>query len=173
MKSKGILQIGFVSILVFIGIATYMWYKFFDEGKGPNLVENIAIEFLNNGGTNYINATTEDPDDIIPVYYFRVKNNTEEKYSYQVVFKQKKASEIKDGCSEATTFKLDELMYELKKDSRVIKSGLLSELDSDIIDSGEINGNSIYDYSFRVWLRDDIVDYSTKHFHYVIELREK
>lgn len=173
MKSKRILQIGFVSVLVFIAIASYVWYKFFDEGKGIRLNEKTAIMFLNNGGTNYINATTDDPDSIIPVYYFRVKNNTQEKYGYEVVFINKKASEVNDGCTDATTFQLDELMYELKKDNRVISAGLLSELNSNIIDSGTIGGEEIYDYSFRVWLRSDIVDYSNKHFHYVIELKEK
>ena len=68
MKNKGIFSIAVFSLIVFIGIASYLWYLFFHEYEGVLLSKNPKMEFLrrvelvNTGNINYINATNKDSD---------------------------------------------------------------------------------------------------------------
>ena len=171
MKNKNVFKIGFFSILVFIVIAAYFWYLYFHDGMGKILENQKGIELINNGNINYVNAQIGDSRLIIPVYYFRVKNNLNTPFKYILKLKEVSPSEVNDGCSSATIFLKNELRYELTLDNKVIKSGILSDLGKEL-NSTSINGNSIQDYALRIWLNDNATNIDSKHYHYVVELEE-
>ena len=81
MKNKTLLTIGVICLTIFIGIAAYLWYLYFNEYEGKLVAENEGLEFLrgvefeNSGAIYYVDASVGDDDSIIPKYYFRVKNN--------------------------------------------------------------------------------------------------
>ena len=176
MNNKSIFTVGIISLVIFIGIASYLWYIYFHEYEAKLLSQNGAFDFIrgvelvNSGGIDYINATVDDDDNIIPIYYFRVKNNSDKDYKY-VLYLENATSN--DGCTSDTLFNRDELLYELKMDNKVIKSGALNTISNNILDDNIINSKSVNDYSLKVWLKDDVEDYANKHFHYVVNIREK
>ncbi len=176
MKNKKIFTIGIVCLTIFIIIASYLWYLYFNEYEGHLLSQNEntvflrGVELVNSGSIDYINALPGDSPSIIPTYYFRVKNNSNKNYDYVLHIENASAS---DGCTPDTTFSRDELEYELKLDNIVIKSGNLSSIRNNILDVNTISQNSVKDYSLRIWLKDGLVDYEKKHFHYVVNIKEK
>ena len=176
MKNKGIFSIAVFSLIVFIGIASYLWYLFFHEYEGVLLSKNPKMEFLrgvelvNTGNINYINATNKDSDSIAPVYYFSVKNKSNKDYNYLIIIEDSKGN---DGCTDSTRFQRSDLEYELKLDNKTIKKGGLDTLSSNILDSNAIKSGAVNDYALRIKLKEDTTDYQDKHFHYVINMKEK
>lgn len=176
MKSKNIIVVGIFSLIIFMGIATYLWYLYFHEYEGKLLAQNTeydftrGVELVNSGSTTYLNATNEDDDAIIPTYYFRVKNNMDKDFNYVIYFEN---AEANDGCTKDTTFSRDELEYELKLDNKVIKTGGLETINNNVLDVNTIAKNSIKDYALKVRLKSSVTDYDNKHFHYVINMKEK
>ena len=146
MKNKRVLNIAFFSLIIFIAIASYLWYLYFHDYENRIIAENPKTEFVrgvelvNTGGINYIITINEE--------------------------------NVKDGCSKSTRFSRDELEYELKLDNKVIKKEGLDKISNNILDTNTIKGNSINDYSLKIRLKSGITDYEEKHFHYVINLEE-
>ena len=176
MKNKSIFTIGLICLLIFIGIASYLWYLYFNEYEGRVVASTEGlefyrgVEFVNSGPINYVNAKVDDDDSIIPKYYFRVKNNAEKDFSYTLNILD---SEGKDGCSSDTRFKRSDLKYELKLDNKVIKSGALDSLTDNILDTNIVKKGSVNDYSLKIWLKEESADKEKFHYHYIVSLKEK
>ena len=176
LKNNGIFTIAVFSLIVFIGIASYLWYLFFHEYENVLVKENSnmqfasGVELINTGNINYINATNTDSDSVIPVYYFSVKNKSNKDYNYIISLED---SEGNDGCSNATKLTRSELEYELKMDNKTIKTGGLETLSNNILDSNIVKSGTTNDYSIRIKIKADTTDYQDKHFHYVINMKEK
>ena len=176
MKNKGVFTIAIVSLVLFMGIASYLWYLYFHDYENALISENPKMEFLkgvelvNTGNIDYVNAKTEDNDSIIPIYYFSVKSKSNKDFNYNIVILD---SEGNDDCSSSTRLNRNELEYELKLDNKVIKSGGLDTLANNILDDNIIKAGSVNDYSLKIKLKDTTTDYENKHFHYVINMKEK
>ena len=167
---------GFLFALAFLIVASYLWYLYFHNYEKDVLTKEtiLDLEILNSGKIDYVNAKVDDPKDIIPVYYFRIKNNTSNDVSYKVLMRDVSSVEANDGCSDGRLFKREELKYELLLKGRVVASGLLSDIKNNILTMGNVNGNSINDYSMRVWLNDEEgmnVNTIGKHYHYVVDVK--
>ena len=173
MKSKIAFKIGFLSIIIFILIAAYFWFLYFHNGLGKEIKENKGIELINSGNINYVNAGINDPKSIIPVYYFRVKNNLENEFNYAIYLNEVRPSSVNDGCTKETIFSKKELDYELTLDSKIIKKGTLSDLSGNYLNITKVPGKSIHDYSLRIWLNNKATDIDSKHYHFIVELEEK
>ena len=175
MKNKNVFIFGIVSFIIFMGIASYLWYLYFHEYEGKLIKENSeyafmrGVEFVNSGPIDYINAKTYDDDSLIPTYYFRIKNNANEDFKYELIIKE---AEANDGCNSYTNFKRNDLDYVLKLDNKLLKEAGLETINNDILDSNVIKANSINDYSLKIKLKPDLTDYESKHYHYVVTLKE-
>ena len=172
MKNKTVFKIAFISLIIFVIIATYFWFLYFNDLEGSTTKEKIRLELINNGGINYINAVVNDLEENIPNYYFRVKNNTDDNINYEIILQTVSPREVNDGCSDGTLFNSNELNYELKLDNKIIKTGVLSSLSNSILDGNNVKGNSINDYSLRIWLNEKATDTLSKHYHYIVSIRE-
>ncbi len=173
MKIKNLFKIGFLCVFVFMVVGTYLWYLYFHNYGGDVLAKNVRLEIINNGRINYINAIPNDSEDVIPIYYFRVKNNVNVPLSFDILINDVSASSANDGCTNENLFKRDELNFELILDNKVIRTGKLSEISEDILDTQELDGSDTLDYSFRVWVNDSVLKTLGRHYHYVINIREK
>lgn len=173
VKNKTVFKIAFISICLFIVIAAYFWYLYFDNYEGKVLSKSIRLELVNSGNIEYVNASPDDPSNIIPTYYFRVKNNLDSSINYEITLDDISPSEVKDGCSEGTLFARDELRYILKRENMVIKTGHLSDLKNNVLDSATLSGHGIYDYSIKVSLDDKAGDNLARHYHFQVNLKEK
>ena len=175
MKNKGTLIIAIICFVIFMGIASYLWYLYFHEYEDKLFAENCTPEFshdvtlVNTGNINYYDATTEDSDSIVPVYYFSVKNASDKDYKYAIVIEK---ADGNDGCTTDTRLTRDELEYELKLDNKIIKKAGLDTISDNILDSNVIKGKSVNDYSLKIRLKSEDTDYENKHFHYVVNLKE-
>ena len=176
MKNKNVFTVAIISLVIFIGIAAYLWYLYFRDYEGKLFDENCksefasAVELVNTGNVNYVDATSEDIDSVIPVYYFSVKNSSEKDFEYNIVIED---SDGNDGCDASSRLKREELEYELKLDNKVIKKAGLDTLSNNIIDTNIIKNKSTNDYSLKIKLKSNDVDYHNKHFHYVVNIKEK
>lgn len=176
MKNRGIFTIAIISLVLFMGIASYLWYLYFHDYEGKLLKENPKMEFVrgvelvNTGNIDYINATPDDSDSIIPTYYFSVKSKSEKDFNYVITLDN---SEGNDGCTAATRLDREDLIYELRMDNKLIKTAGLETLSNNILDTNIIKANTTNDYSIRIRLKDDAKDYENKHYHFVINMKEK
>ena len=172
MKNKTVFKIAFISLILFIAVATYFWFLFFKNYEGENTSQEVRLELISNGGINYINAVPNDLEANIPTYYFRVKNSISEDIKYDVTIVDVSPNSVNDGCSSDMLFTRDELKYELKLDGKVVKSGLLSSLSNNLLDTNTVLHNSVNDYSLRIWLDENVKEDLLKHYHYMINIRE-
>ena len=172
MKNKTVFKLAFISLVIFVIVATYFWFLYFKDYEGTVTKEKIRLELINNGGINYINAVPNDIEENIPIYYFRIKNSANEAVNYDIFLQNVSPSEANDGCSSDMIFTSKELNYELKLDNKVIKTGVLSSLNNNVLDNNKVSGNSVNDYSLRIWLNDDAEGNLLKHYHYTISIRE-
>lgn len=176
MKNKGVLTIAIVSLFIFIGISSYLWYIYFHDYEQKLLDASPAMKFvkgvelINSGNINYINANALDDESIIPTYYFSVKNHSDKDYNYVILLED---IEGNDGCTEATRFKRKELEYELTLDGEVIKSAGLDSLKDNVLDTNIIKVNGTNDYSLKIRLKENDTNYESKHFHYIINMKEQ
>ena len=176
MKNKGILTVAVICFVIFMGIASYLWFLYFKDYEGKIIDENCradfsrAVSLTNTGNVSYIDAKTEDSDTDIPLYYFSVKNTSDKDFKYDIVIEN---IDVNDGCSPDTRLTRSQLEYELRFDNSIIKKGDLDTLTDNILDSNEIKANSVNDYSFKLKIKNGDDDYVNKHFHYVINIKGK
>ena len=173
MKTRTVFRIAFISILVFVIIGTYFWYLYFRNNEGSFLSNDKGLELVNSGGIDYINAIPEDDDSRIPIYYFRVKNYQKDAAKYSIVLEDVSPAEANDGCSEGSLFKRSELKYILKFDNKIISKGLVSELVNNVLDTNTVNGESVNDYSIKIYLDENTKEYLNKHYHFRVNLVEQ
>ena len=176
MKNKGVFTIAIISLVLFMGIASYLWYLYFHEYEARIISGNSVLEFIrdvelvNTGSINYVNANVLDNENMIPTYYFSVKNKSNKDYNYVIIIEDTTGN---DGCTKDTRFKRDELEYELKYENEVIMSGGLDTLQNSVLDSNIVKANGTNDYALKIKLKSDDVDYENKHYHYIINMKEK
>lgn len=175
MMNKKILTIGIISLIICIGIATYLWYLYFNDYEKKLVLDDgtvsfaNSVELVNSGGTNYTNATNKDDDAIIPVYYFRVLNKSDQDFNYVLLFEN---VTVNDGCKPETTLSRDELEYELRLNDSVVQKGDLNSVDNDILETNIVSANSSNDYSLKVKIKENVTNYNDKHFHYMVTIKE-
>ena len=176
MKNKSVFTVAMICLAIFIVIASYLWYLYFHDYEGKLIAENPKMEFVrgvelvNTGNIDYVNAKPIDNDSLVPTYYFSVKSHSNKDYDYVIVLENANGN---DGCSEDTLLKRDELEYELKLDNKVIKVAGLETLSNNILDTNIIKSNGVNDYSLKIRIKNGVTDYEKKHFHYVINMKEK
>lgn len=173
MKSKKVFTAGIVSLIIFISIATYLWYSYFNN-YGINKNENTSpffesVELISSKGIDYTNATNNDDDSIIPIYYFQISNKADKPFEYVLYLE---STTVNDGCTPETTLELDELEYELRFNDSVIQTGSLSSIRDNVLEINTISAKTINNYSLKIKLKNETVDYNDKHFHYIVSIRE-
>ena len=173
MRRLLILKVALVFVLAFVVVGGYFWYLYFDLNEGKTISDTVRLELLNNGAVNYFNAIFNEEETKIPTYYFRVKNSLNSATNYTLIFNEIKPTDVNDGCDSSTYYQRNELKYELKLDNKVIKTGRLSDIKDNVLDSNIIQGNTTNDYSLKISLADEEGDASIeKHYHYSVNLKE-
>ena len=173
MRRKQLLKVALIVLAVFTIVGGYFWYLYFNNNEGKMISDNVRLQLLNNGSTDYINAIPNDNENNIPTYYFRVKNNLDTPANYTLIFNELTPSDVNDGCDASNYLRKSELMYELSFDNKIIKSGRLSELDNNILDNNNVLGKATNDYALRIFIASDTSDTLNNHYHYNIILKDE
>lgn len=177
MKSKFVLGIGFISIMIFIIIGAYFWWLYFldynSDGRFSN--ETFGYGSLVLVDIEGVNATTEESKESgvgTPSYIFRVDNNMTKSTKYTLYLEDAPYNLVNDGCSPMTTLKRSDLSYSLKLNGSIIRYGKLIDVKDNILDERGITIDTSNNYELRIWINDEAQDWEGKHYHYKVVLKE-
>lgn len=175
MKNKIVLLCLIILIVCFSGLAFYFWYHYFldlgSDGKLSGL--NGSKEAIVLTDENKVYATYEEGVDIpinVESYKFKVQNIGVKTARYNLLFVEVSPSQVKDGCTNKTLLKKEELNYQLLLGEKIISQGKLTELQNNILDSRNINIDTSNSYELKVWLNSTSSDNEGKHYHYKVDI---
>lgn len=180
MKGKGIVKGTFVFVAIFMIVAVYFWYLFFNEGYQDLKMGNTKIIDKTESGLvlesvntlNLVNEETHEDGSGVAGYTFRLTNKGTKNLKYTIYIEDVPYNVINDGCSNILTLEREELSYQLFKNKKVISSGNLDEIEDNILEDDSINANVVNDYELKIWINEDTEDWQAKHYHYKLSLKE-
>lgn len=173
---KSRLLIGLFLMLVFISLASFLWFRYFlDLGsdgtliKGPNIINGLKIEDENKVYETFKEGMSNG-DDVIAYRFKVISTNQSNKYRIKLV--EVSPNKINDGCSDTTLLKREELNYSLKLNGEVIQEGRLDTILDDTLDTRSINIDTTNNYELKIWINEEAKNFNGKHYHYKVELKE-
>ena len=177
MKSKITLGVGFLGIIIFIIIAAYLWYLYFldfnNDGKfNDNGSMQGRLVMVDLDGVNATNEESKESGEDTPSYLFRIDNRKTGNTSYTLYIEDTPYNQVNDGCSMATTLTRSDLSYQLKLNGALIKTGKMTEINNNILDSRIINANVSNNYELTVWINEEAIEWEGKHYHYKVVMKE-
>lgn len=166
-----------VLIIAVITISTsFGFFEYLKKSTTINKVStgNLVIEV---DDTTSIGVTSENSyptsDEVgksSSPYKFDLNNVGGSGANYEVKLIDDQAVIESDGCSNIQMPK-SSLKYELIRNNEVVSTGLLSNLTDNVIDSGYISSQTVYNYELRIWISSDAgSEIVGKHFHSKIEV---
>lgn len=152
MKKGVFFVIGGIILLIAIFLISYYSFLFFNS-KQPKVDVNTLEIVLSDEGNIELNE--QQPIDnnktntVVP-YRFKIQNKSDNLVSYELL--------IEDFVSDSSKQLLSRqyLNYELSSDGLVLKSGNLSTIRNNILDTGVLKANSTKKYQLKVWVTGDI-----------------
>lgn len=178
MKGKSVLIIGFIGLIAFIATGAYFWYHYFldlhsgGEYGGSNINQIGNLVMVDIKGVNATNEESKDNGTESPSYLFRIENRKTGSTSYNLYIEDTPYNLVNDGCTMETTLSRSDLSYQLKMNDRIIKQGLMSEIEDNLLDTRSINIDVSNEYELIVWINENAVDWEGKHYHYQVSLEE-
>ena len=182
MKNKVLIVCASLLLLIFLSFGTFCWYLYFKGASaGFNInnnnkyLETTGIIFQDNGNNLY-DATAESVDDnsldSIPSYDFQVTNTRDYSGSYNLYIEDLPVNAIDDGCTEETLLTRKDLKYQLTMNNKIIKEGFMETIKDNILDSREIEPNQTNNYSLKIYIHDEALNWFGKHYHYKLAINK-
>lgn len=169
MKKGLFLLVGGIILVVSIFLISFYSWDYFNRNRKPKVdLNNLEIILSDEGSVNLKEQTPVDDTSgkAITPYLFKVVNKSNVKAKYQLL--------IEDYVSDSTTELLSRnyLKYELKQDGILIKSGKLSEINNNIIDTNSISSQEEKKYELRIWVDEsaNATDWVGKSYNYNIKV---
>ena len=181
MKNKILLICGSLMLIIFIIFGTYYWYLYFlrinnISSSTTTTTQNAGgITLIDNGKNVYdSDASNTDSNNVenIDAYIFNVKNDNNTTGNYTLYLEDVPINSVKDGCTESTLLKRNQLRYQLILEEEVIKEDDLENIKDNILDTRTINANSVNHYKLRVYIKEDAEDWTNKHYHYKVSIKK-
>lgn len=176
MKNRINVIIMIVLIVCFCTISFYFWFDYFTKiGTKGNLSsannQNNTLVFIDE---NKIYAEfeegIEEPIDV-EGYKFKIENKGFKEARYELLFTEILPSQVKDGCTNKTTLRADELNYQLSLENKVISQGRVDQIAGKTLDLRTIDSYKSYNYVLKVWLNSSSENNEGKHYHYNVDLK--
>lgn len=177
MKGKGVFLVGFISVIVFIIISAYFWYLYFldlhNDGKLNNNSNQLGkLVMVDISGVNATNEESKEDGSDTPSYVFRIDNRKTGSTNYNLYIEDTPYNLVSDGCSSETTLKRSDLSYQLKLNGYIVKRGLMTDIEDNILDTRHINIDVSNQYELTIWINENAIDWEGKHYHYKVTLKE-
>lgn len=182
MKNKTLLFCGSVILFILLIFGSYSWYLYFLRASGSfninynsRYLKSSGIIFQDNGNNVYeTDAKSLDDESIkdVPSYNFQVTNTINSTGKYTLYIEDLPANLIDDGCTEQTLLSRKQLKYQLSMNNKVIKEDFMESIKDNILDSREIDGNVTNNYSLKIYIHDEALDWFGKHYHYKVTLNK-
>ena len=175
MKKFVLLVLAGIALFVFIFTTSILWYRFF---YGEGSINNTSLINVEISDTNNV----LDESGLIPLddntalslkpYEFTVTNSSDHDSIYNVLLED---SIISDDATYSSKELLsrDQLRYQLSLNGNVIKSGDLSEIDNNILDTRNIAPSQVNNYQLRIYVAEDAqnTEWQNKYYHFEIKVQ--
>lgn len=178
MKKFILLVLAGIALFAFIFATSVLWYRFFystTTDDGTLGVSSITVRL--DDDNNVIDESGLIPlDDNTAInltpYEFSVQNDSDASTTYNVL--------LEDGIiSDDATYSSKELLsrnqlrYQLSLNGKVIKSGELSTIKNNILDTRNINSGQTNNYQLRIYVSEDAqdTDWQNKYYHFNINVQ--
>jgi len=182
MKNKLLIVCAGLLLLIFLAFGTYSWYLYFLKESGSFTINNNSkyleisgIIFKDDGNSVY-DAKAESLEDNnishVPSYNFQVINTNNTEGQYNLYIEDLPVNMVDDGCTENTLLKRNQLKYQLILNGQIIKEGLMTTINDNILDSRTIEANKTNSYSLKIYIHDEAMDWFGKHYHYKVNINK-
>lgn len=177
MKKTILLFLAGIALFAFIFTTSVLWYNFF-YGKEVEDREGVSTLVINLDDSN----NTIDENGLIPLdaetarslppYEFTVKNTSSSSALYDIILED---SIISDDATYSSKELLsrDQLEYQLALNGTIVKTGMLSDLDNNVLDTREISGEQINSYQLWVYVSENAqnTNWQNKYYHFDIKMQ--
>ena len=178
MKKVILLLLAGVALFAFIFATSILWYRFFYSGPASNTVGSVNVNLSNYNNTinegDFIPLDDEMGKNVTP-YEFSVNNSSDADSSYEVLLED---SIISDDStySNKELLSRSQLKFYLSLNGQIIKSGYLSDLKNNILDTRVISSSQVNNYQLRIYVPENVQDtaWQNKYYHFNVrvEMRE-
>lgn len=176
MKKNLFLILGGVVLFLFIVITAFMWYRiFYNPPQGGNSVSVLQIQLDKNDGViNQTNAVPIEAENIATVmpYNFSVTNTSSNDGIYKILLEEPAVSDDPAYQSQ-NQLSRSQLGYQLILNNQVIKTGMLSDINNNILDERSIAANAVNNYQLRVFISSNAFNtaWQNKFYHYKVNIQ--
>ena len=176
MKKMILLILAGIALFAFIFSTSMLWYNFFYDNDGENSTVS-SLEVRLDEANNTINE-----DGLIPLddetakslepYSFEVENTNSTPSTYNVILEDTIISDDSSYSSKELLSR-SQLKYQLSLNGKVIKTGRLSDIKNNILDTRNISENRTNNYELRIYVSEDAVntDWQNKYYHFNINVQ--
>lgn len=176
MKKNILLVMAGIALFVFIFVSSVLWYRFFYyDPKSP--VDNIGSINVKLSDNNTIDESGLIPLDdetakMLNPYIFSVENTKDKDVMYNVILED---AIISDDLSYSSKELLSrkQLRYQLSLNGKVIKTGDLSEIKNNVLDTRNIMASQINNYELRIYVAESVQNtiWQNKYYHFDIQVQ--
>ncbi len=177
MKKVILLMLAGVALFAFIFSASILWYRFFYANPDVNSVGSVNIKLNNDNNTinegDFIPLDDETAKGVTP-YEFGVENNNDNDTSYVVLLED---SIISDDATYSSKELLsrNQLKYYLSLNGQIIKSGYLSDIKNNVLDTRVISASQVNQYQLRIYVPENVQNtaWQNKYYHFDVKVEMK
>lgn len=177
MKKIILLMLAGVALFAFIFSASILWYRFFYTSPNNNSVGSVNVKLTEDNNTinegDFIPLDDETAKGVTP-YEFSVENNSDKDSSYQVLLED---SIISDDATYSSKELLsrNQLKYYLSLNGQIIKSGYLSDIENNILDTRVISASKVNQYQLRIYVPENVQNttWQNKYYHFDVKVEMK
>ncbi len=172
MKKNILLVLSGIILFFFILITAFMWYQLFygKTGITPVNVLQVSLDKENNtlSETNAVPMSINEVQAAITPYEFSVNNTGTKPMVYEVILE-----ELSNQTSNLLS--RSQLGYQLTLNGKVIKTGMLSDINNNTLDERSIDKNSINRYQLRIFVSEKAVNtlWQNKYYQYKVNVKTK
>ena len=169
MRKKIFLIFSGILLFAFVLDTSFLWYKVFYYGD-LGAVSNLQVQKESDESTLNENLfpMTKEEASIVPNYEFSIKNVSNFKSHYEVVYK-----EINDNPGK--TLSKNQLDYQLMLNGKAIKEGNLEKLKNNVLDERYVMPNQTNKYELKVYIASSAKDsnWQNKKYTYTVNINVK
>ena len=176
MKKMILLIVAGIILFAFIFGMSVLWYDFFYKEPVENEpLTTIKIQLDDNNNTinegGLIPISEDEVDNLTP-YKFSLQNTSDKQSTYEVLIEDAVISDDPSFSSKELLSR-EQLGYQLILNGQIIKTGLLSEIENNVLDKRVIMENAINNYHLRVYVSESAIntEWQKKYYHYDIQIR--
>lgn len=175
MKKIILLLLAGVALFAFVFATSILWYRFFYYGSTNNSnINSVNVQFGTNNviDENGLIPLDDETAKTITPYEFKVENNGDNDTTYNVLLEDGVISDDVNYTNKELLSR-NQLRYQLSLNGNVIKSGDLSEIDNNILDTRNIAPSQVNNYQLRIYVAEDAqnTEWQNKYYHFEIKVQ--